>query len=84
MELQNMKKKRILKETWSSYDQKFACSDNPGQNIWNKIEKSCKIGYYKKGLISAFVCFLTAIAKVSILERRLSTRLSLHCNLRFF
>ena len=37
---------------------------NPGQNIWNKIEKSKKIGQDKKSLISTFACFLTAIAKV--------------------
>ena len=27
---------------------------NPGQNIWNKIEKSSKIGREKKSLISTF------------------------------
>ena len=37
---------------------------NPGQNIWNKIEKSSKTGQDKKSLISTFACFLTAIAKV--------------------
>ena len=36
----------------------------PGQNIWNKIEKSSKIGKEKKGFISPFACFLIAIAKV--------------------
>ena len=36
----------------------------PGQNIWNKIEKSSKTGQGKKGLISTFACFLTATAKV--------------------
>ena len=30
---------------------------NPGQNIWNKIEKSSKIGQEKKSLISTFACF---------------------------
>ena len=29
-------------ETGLSYDQKFICSDNPGQNIWKKIEKCSK------------------------------------------
>ena len=38
--------------------------DNPGQNIWNKIEKSSKTGQGKKSLITTFACFLTAIAKV--------------------
>ena len=43
---------------------KFACSDNPGENIWRKIEKSSKISQGKKILISTFAYFLTAIAKV--------------------
>ena len=37
---------------------------NPGQSIWNKIEKSSKAGQVKKSLIFAFGCFWTAIAKV--------------------
>ena len=37
---------------------------NLGQNIWNKIEKSSKVGQGKKSLMSTFVCFLTAIVKV--------------------
>ena len=37
---------------------------NPGQNTWNKIEKSSKTGQDRKSLISAFACFLTATAKV--------------------
>ena len=37
---------------------------NPGQNIWNKIEKSSKTGQEKKSLISNFACFLTATAQV--------------------
>ena len=37
---------------------------NPVQNIWNKIDKSTKIGQDKKSLVSTFTCFLTAIAKV--------------------
>ena len=46
---------------------------NPGQNIWNKIEKSSKTGQGKKSLISTFACFLTATAtaKVKFLEGRL-------------
>ena len=27
---------------------KIFFSENPGQNIWNKIEKSCKTGQVKK------------------------------------
>ena len=57
--------KNCLKETRPSYDQKLASLDNPRQNIWNKIEKSSKIGQDKKCLMSTFAClFLTAIAKV--------------------
>ena len=37
---------------------------NPGQNIWNKIEKSSKTGQDKKSLISTFAYFSTATAKV--------------------
>ena len=59
-------------------------SYNPGQNIWNKIEKSNKIRQEKKGLISTFVCFLTAIAKIEFLEGRPGAGLCLHPNLRYF
>ena len=34
------------------------------QNMWNKIEKSSKIGQYNKSLISTFQCFLIVIAKI--------------------
>ena len=37
---------------------------NPGQNTWNKIDKSSKIGQDKKSFISNFPYFLAAIAKV--------------------
>ena len=36
------------------------------QNIWNKIEKSSKIGQHKKSLISTFQCFLTVIGKICL------------------
>ena len=32
-----------MKETGPSYEQTFTCSDNRGQNVWSKIEKSSKI-----------------------------------------
>ena len=73
-----------MKDTGSICDQKFVWSDNPGQNIWNKIEKSSKIGQEKKSLISTFEGFLTAIAKVKFLEERLDTRLRTYLNLKFF
>ena len=37
---------------------------NPGQNILNEIEKSCKTEQEKKSLIFTFACFFIAIAKV--------------------
>ena len=59
-----MLKNWSLKEAAPSYDQKFVCLENPGQNIWNKVDKSSKIGQDKKSLISTFACFFTVIAKV--------------------
>ena len=59
-----MSKNSCLKETGPSYGQKFVCSDNPGQNICQKVKKSSKIGQDFKNLISNFACFLRAIAKV--------------------
>ena len=47
--------------------------NNPGQNIWNKVEESSETGQEKKRLISTFTCFLTAIAKDQFLEGRLAT-----------
>ena len=37
---------------------------NLGQNIWNNVEKSGKIGQGKKSLTSAFACFLTTAPEV--------------------
>ena len=51
-----MQKNWSSKWTGWSYDQLFACSDNPGQNIWNKMEKSSTTGQEKKSL-SIFGCF---------------------------
>ena len=72
-----------MKKAGLSYEQKFLSSDNPAQNIWNKIEKSSKTGEEKKSLISAFACFLTATAKVEFVQVRLGTRLCVHSNKRF-
>ena len=46
-----------MKKTGPNYDQNIVCTDNPGQNIWDKIEKFTKTGQEKKSLISAFVYF---------------------------
>ena len=59
-----MCKNSSLKETGPSYGQKFVCSDNPGQNIWHKVEKSSKAGQDLRSLLSTFACFLTPIVKV--------------------
>ena len=39
-----MSKNSSVKETGPSYSQKIVCSDNPGQNNWQKIKKYSKIG----------------------------------------
>ena len=61
-------KKRQKKWSWKgtgvSKDKKFACLDNPGHNIWNKVKSSSKTGKEKKSLVSVFTLFLTAIHKV--------------------
>ena len=78
-----MLKNECLKKTGPSYDQKFVFSDNPGQNIWNKIEKSSKPGQDNKSLISTFAWFLAATAKVEFGQGRLGVRLCLHPNWGF-
>ena len=58
-----IKKKRNLKEIGPNYDQKFACSYNPGQKIRNRIEiQENWTGQEKFGIY--FWVFLTPIAKV--------------------
>ena len=47
------------KGTGLSKDKKFACSNNPRQNNWNKMEQSNKTGQEQKSLVSVFACFLT-------------------------
>ena len=71
------------KKPGTSYTQKFVCSHNLGQNIWNKVRKPSETGQSQKSLISAFVSFLIAIASL-FMEGRLGPRLCLHPNLRFF
>ena len=53
-----------MKETGPSYGQKFVCSDNPGQNIWQRVKKYSKIGQDLKNVIYNFACFLTAVVNV--------------------
>ena len=54
LKLQKMSKNWSLKENGSSYDQKCVFSNNSGQNIWNRLEKSSKIGQENKTLMSTF------------------------------
>ena len=49
---------------WAEYDEKVVCSGNPGQNIWNKLKKSIKIGQDYTNLISTFALFLNATVKL--------------------
>ena len=65
-------KNLILKQIGPSYSQKFNCSDNPGQNILNKVHNSSKTGQDQKSLTSTFACCLTAIANFYFLEGRLT------------
>ena len=44
MKLQKTFKNSSKKETGPSYGQKFVSSDNPSQNIWDKLKKYSKIG----------------------------------------
>ena len=74
-----MSKNESLKLIGSSYDQRFVWSDNPGQSISNKIEKSSKTGQDKKSLISTFACFLTVNAQVQFAQGALGTSLHQVC-----
>ena len=37
-----------MKETGPNFDQKLVCSDNLGQNMWNKLEKSSRVRQERK------------------------------------
>ena len=73
-----------MKETGPSYGKKFVCSDNSGQNVWQKVKRYNKIGQGFKNVISNFACFLTVIVNVSFLEGRKGIRLYPHPHLTFF
>ena len=51
--------------TGSSYDQKFVCTSDIGQNIWSTVEKSSKTGQNHKALISTFAHFFRPVAGFS-------------------
>ena len=77
--IQNVKKLKFEKER----AELRLCSDSPGQNIWNKIEKSSKNGQKKNSLIFPFAFFLLLLPKFNFWNQRLGTRVCLHPNLRF-
>ena len=52
LEMQENVKKLNFERDCAGCDKIIACSDNPGQNIFNKIEKSSKIEQDKKCLMS--------------------------------
>ena len=58
-----MSKNWSWKGTELTMDKKFACSDNPGQNTWNKLVQSSKTGQEQKILVSVFVVFLMSKSK---------------------
>ena len=58
-----------MKKTGQSYYQNFVCSDNPVQNMWNKIEKSSKTGHEKKSLISFLCDFWLLLPKFNFWKR---------------
>ena len=68
----------------SPKDQRIACSENPGQNIWNKMEQSSNAGQEKKSLVSLVACSLSAIRRLQVSYVRLGTRLCVHPNLILF
>ena len=41
---ENVETLKFERETGPSYDLKFVCLDDPGLSIWNKLEKSHRIG----------------------------------------
>ena len=49
--------------------------DNPGQNIWDKLQLLCEIAHYGESSISIFNKFCASIEKIFILEGRLGTRI---------
>ena len=57
-----------LTKPGTSSDEQFACSENPGQIIWNKIEKSGKTGQNKKVWYLLFHVFLLLLPKFSFLK----------------
>ena len=78
-----MSKNESLNKSGPSEDENFVRSDNPGQTIWNKIDKSSKTREGKDKFRVYFCVFFIAIAKVYFLQERLATTLCLHPNFTF-
>ena len=56
--IEEYQKSWSLKGTRPNYDQKFICSDNYRQNIWNKTERCRKIRQIRKSLTSTLLPWL--------------------------
>ena len=57
-----------LKETGTSYEQRFDLRDNQWQNLLPKVRKSSKIGQDQKVLIFVFAYVLTTFTKTYFLK----------------
>ena len=56
---------------------------SPGQGICNGMERSGKAGRGKRSLVSAFPCFVSAIAEFCCCEGGRGAEICVHPNLRF-
>ena len=59
-----------MKDTGPSYSQKFVSSDNPSQNIWNKLKKYSKIRHDFENVTSNFECFFDSYCERLISGRK--------------
>lgn len=50
---------------------KYLITYSHGENVWNKLRKSRKIGQQGETSIGAFAQFFSTIAKILFLEKRL-------------
>ena len=59
LKLQKISKYWSLKKIRTNVEQKSAYTDNLGQNIWEEVKKSSKIGQHQKTLRSLILAILT-------------------------
>ena len=76
-ELKSLKLSKAIKFRGAEgkLDQKFVSRYSHGQNVWDKSQFSCELGYYGKVPFPFLRSFLLVLKKQSILGKRLSTRL---------